>query len=280
MKKIYIVLLALYYMPAHSFAQSYLNAKDSVFLTVNEFQEKLITHRIEARQTVYSLGKFYGLKVNEVYYYNPEIDGKDPKIGQIVKIPIPNKAIVRERDKKFNSKNHVALYYRVQKSEGLKKIAEGYFNMKVDTLRKRNKIWGDELKLGQVIQIGWISINGVPASMREVKGPAIVTTLYNLKSTHQAESIGKKMINKSGVAFWQKDSKLKGDLYALHRDCPENSVIAIHNPAKNKTIYAKVIGSIPAGAYDSNVEVIVSPKVAKLLGAVDSRFFVKIKYYK
>jgi LysM repeat protein len=201
MKKILTLIVFLVNISENSNAQAYLNAKDSVFLTVNEFQEKLITHRIEAKQTVYSLGKFYGLKVNEVYYYNPEIDGKDPKIGQVVKIPIPNKAIVRERDKKFNVKNYVPVYYRVQKGEGLKKVAEGYFNMKIDTLKKRNKIWSGDLKLGQLIHIGWISIKGVPGSLREVKGPPIISTLYDLKSTHQAESIGRKIINKSGSIY-------------------------------------------------------------------------------
>ena len=280
MNKHNLLTILIFSISTSVFAQSYLNKRDSVFITVNEFQEKLITHRIEAKQTVYSLGKFYGLKVTEVYYYNPEIDGKDPKIGQIVRIPIPNKAIVRERDKNFRPRSFVPLYYRVQKNEGLKKIAEGYFNMKVDTLRNRNKIRTNDAKTGQVLQIGWININGVSSGLRHVKGPEIVTAISDLKTTHQEESIGKVMVSKSGVAFWQKDSKIKSDLYALHRDCPENSVIAIHNPAKNKTIYAKVIGTIPAGAYDSNVEIIISPKVAKLLGAVDARFFVKIKYFK
>lgn len=280
MKNVFFLISVMICCGEMLFAQSYINARDSVFLTVNEFQEKLITHRIGPKQTVYSLGKFYGLKVSEVYYYNPEIDGKDPKIGQIVKIPIPNKAIIRVRDNHFNPRKFVPLYYRVQKGENLKKIAEGYFNMISDTLISRNKIRGKELKVGQVMQIGWISVNGVSAGVREIKGPSIVAAISSLKSTHQEESIGKVMISSSGVAFWQKDSKLKGDLYALHRDCPENSIIAIHNPARNKTIYATVIGTIPAGAYDSNIEIIVSPRVAKLLGAVDARFYVKLKYFK
>ena len=280
MIRLILTLLMAYLAVNDLLSQSYLSTRDSVFLVVNEFQEKLITHRIEPKQTVYSLGKFYGLKVSEVYYYNPEIDGKDPKVGQIVKIPIPNKAIVRERDAKFRLRNNIPLYYRVQKGEGVKKIAEGSFNMSTDTLKKRNKIKGKDVKVGQVLQIGWISANGVSSGIREVKGPAIVTTISDLKTAHQEESIGKQIVNKSGVAFWQKDSKIKGDLYALHRECPENSIIAIHNPAKNKTIYAKVIGNIPAGAYDSTVEVIISPRAARLLGAVDARFYVKLKYFK
>lgn len=261
-------------------AQDYLSSKDSIKVIVNEFQEKLIIHTFKEKQTIFSLAKFYGLKINELYYYNPELVNKEPLVGQAIKIPVPNRSIVRERDTKFNMKYHAPVFYTVQKSEGLKKIAEGYFNMKIDTLKKRNKITTDNLKLGQKVLIGWINIKGIPVEMRTVKGPALLQTLYRMKSQHQTESVGKKLVTKRGTAYWQKESKIGGELYALHRDCPINSVIAIHNPMKNKTIYAKVIGKIPEGAYESSVEVIVSPKVAKLLGALDPKFFVKIRYYK
>lgn len=280
MRKQIIFLGILSFLSISLFAQDYLSNRDSIKIIVNEFQEKLIIHTFREKQTLFSLAKFYGLKINELYYYNPEIVNKEPQVGQAIKIPVPNRSIVRERDSKFNVKYYAPVFYSVQKSEGLKKIAEGYFNMKVDSLKKRNKISTDNLQLGQKVLIGWISIKGIPAEMRTVKGPALLQTLYRLKTLHQTESVGKTLVTKRGTAFWQKDSKIGGELYALHRDCPINSVIAIHNPMKNKTIYAKVVGRIPEGAYESSVEVIVSPKVAKLLGALDPKFFVKIRYYK
>jgi hypothetical protein len=45
-----------------------------------------------------------------------------------------------------------------------------------------------------------------------------------------------------------------------------------------KTVYAKVIGKMPDNAYGNEVVVIVAPSVAKMLGAVDEKFFVKMKY--
>jgi hypothetical protein len=47
----------------------------------------------------------------------------------------------------------------------------------------------------------------------------------------------------------------------------------------NKTVYAKVISRIPEG-FEKNLEVYVSHEAAKKLGAVDERFFVKVKYMK
>ena len=39
------------------------------------YQEKIFEHHISSKQTLYSLSKFYGLSLSEVYYYNPEFQG-------------------------------------------------------------------------------------------------------------------------------------------------------------------------------------------------------------
>jgi LysM repeat protein len=258
----------------------YLKFGDTLTVFLNDFQEKIFTHKMEEKQTLFSMAKFYGLKTDELYYYNPEFSKTPPKTGQMVKIPVPNRCIVRERDKKFNVTRFIPLMYVVRQGEGMKKIAEGFFNMSIDTLKKRNKLTDENLKLGQKLHIGWISVEGITAEQRKIKGATILQIMQNYRTTHQAESLGKKLLNKSGVAFWQKDSKMGSGLYALHRDCPENTIIVVNNPMKNKTVYVKVIGKIPPGTQDDNVEVVISPHAAKLLGALDPKFFVKIKYYK
>ncbi|NJN34535.1 MAG: hypothetical protein HC817_10045 [Saprospiraceae bacterium] len=45
-----------------------------------------------------------------------------------------------------------------------------------------------------------------------------------------------------------------------------------------KTALAKVIGKMPENAYDRETVVVIAPSVAKLLGARDAKFFVKIRY--
>ena len=51
------------------------------------------------------------------------------------------------------------------------------------------------------------------------------------------------------------------------------------NPLKKKTVYAKVIARIPDQAYGDDIVVVLSPSVAKLLGAKDPKFFVELKYF-
>ena len=258
----------------------YLKYGDTLTVSINDFQEKFFNHKLENKQTLFSMAKFYGLKINELYYYNPEFVKTAPKVGQSIKIPLPNRAMIRERDKKFKVKSSIPVFYIVRAQESLTKIAEIYFNMKADSLKSRNKLATDVLKVGQKLLIGWVSVEGITEEQRKIKGPAILQILQNNRALHQNESVGKKMYSNRGIAFWQKDSKMGSGLYALHRDCPENTMIVIHNPMKNKTIYAKVIGKIPPGTQDDAVEVVISPSAAKLLGALDPKFFVKIKYFK
>jgi transcription elongation GreA/GreB family factor len=70
------------------------------------------------------------------------------------------------------------------------------------------------------------------------------------------------------------------DLMAMHRKAEVGSVISIYNPMSRRTVYAKVVGRIPDTVYKDDVIVVVSPLVAKLLGAIDPRFFVKVKYHR
>jgi hypothetical protein len=53
---------------------NYLNFKDTIFITIGNYQEKIFEHHIAPKQTLYSLAKFYGLSLTEVYYYNPELN--------------------------------------------------------------------------------------------------------------------------------------------------------------------------------------------------------------
>jgi rare lipoprotein A (peptidoglycan hydrolase) len=83
-----------------------------------------------------------------------------------------------------------------------------------------------------------------------------------------------------GVAVWKKEAREDSDLYALHRYAKINSIVAVKNPMNNRVVYAKVIGKMPDTTYDNNVAVVLSPLAAKLLGAVDPRFFVRVTYLK
>ena len=95
------------------------------------------------------------------------------------------------------------------------------------------------------------------------------------------EASAKEMRSDAGMAQWLAVKGTgKTSYYAMHNKAPMNSIIRVTNSLTNRTIYAKVIGRIPRTRYDSNVKVVLSASAAKILNAIDNRFYVEIDYLK
>ena len=259
---------------------NYLTLKDTIFLSIGAYNEKVFEHQLEKKQTLFSMAKFYGLSVGEVYFYNPGLSSKSMKVGQKIRIPIPNRAILRYKTEKFDPRTHIPVYYRVKKGDTMYRIYKYYFRMPLEDILDRNELDTYEVKPGQLINVGWMSIEGIPESYRQGGGGPLAKRNNALKKLYIANAQSKKEREHNGAAAWQKNSQYNSDLYALHRSAPVNSIIAITSPTRRRTVYAKVIGKIPNQAYQTNVIVVVSPLVAKLLGAKDPTFYVEVKYLK
>lgn len=257
----------------------YLLRQDTIFLSIDGFGEKIFEHRIEPKQTLYSLARFYGLSVEELYYYNPGLKEAHVSPGQGVKIPIPNRAIIRYKDENFKPWKYVPIYYVVKKGDTMYRISKTYFRMPVEEVMQRNGLQSETLKVGQCLEMGWMSVDGVPEEYRDDGGNPLARQRGALYKIFLREQGNQKLKDQQGVAYWQKDSKEDSDLYALHREGKMNDIIEVTNPMNHMTIYVKVIGKIPDTAYGNDVVVVLSPLAAKTLGAKDPRFFVKVKYY-
>ncbi len=268
------------YVKATGDSTRYLTPQDTVFLYASASGEKMFVHTLEKKQTLFSLAKFYGLSVEELYFYNPGLEAQSLKVGQKIHIPIPNRAIVRYRINNFMESNYVQVYHVVQKGETMFRISRYYYEMPKEIIMQRNGMLNTDLKVGQALQVGWISLDGVPEDFRSGGGSPISRRNNALQKVFARNTAEKPLISDSGAAFWKKSSGESSDFYALHRHAPVNSIIEITNPMKNRVIYAKVAGRIPDTAYTDDVKVIVSSVVANLLGAKDQRFFVKIRYQK
>lgn len=255
----------------------YLLPKDTIFLTIEAGEVKFFEHRLERKQTLYSLAKFYGLSVEELYFYNPGLKDKPISVGQFIRVPIPNGAIKRYKDKNFAKWKHAPIYYTVKKGDTMFRIAKVHFRMPVDTLLARNSLPNYNLSPGQLIHIGWMEIAGVPEKLHEGGDPNSRRNAA-LEYLYSKEGKNRKIATHQGVAFWQKNSRDDLDLYALHRVAPINSIVSVTNPMSKRTVHAKVVGRIPDSAYGDDIIVVLSPLAAKMLNARDPRFFVRVKY--
>ena len=101
----------------------------------------------------------------------------------------------------------------------------------------------------------------------------------NRNNIFQGSYIGKPKIHDAKIrAEWNMSSKDKVNLFALHATAKVNSYIEIYNPMLNRKVIAKVVGNLPPKAHKKNVDLIISPKVAETLGAVDKRFYVQVRF--
>jgi LysM repeat protein len=258
----------------------YLTAKDTLFITLDETTgEKIFEHRIVVKQTLYSLARFYGLNEEELYPYNPKIKNNIVNIGQRIRVPIPNGAIKRFKGDNFKQWKYAPIVFLVKKGDNLFKIAQTLFHMPIDSVVKWNNLPNRTIQPGQLLHVGWMSLDGVGDTIRHaaITRPNASEGRSNALSSH-FEKQKKSAQEQRGAAFWNIKGNTKTDLYCLHRTAKVGSIIAITSTMNNKTAYAKVIGKIPENAHGTETVLIVAPSVAKMLGAKDEKFFVKIRY--
>ncbi len=254
-----------------------LTHKDTLYLTIEEDGKKLIHHRVKARQTLFSLAKFYCLSLEELYEYNPRFQ-TDPvlRTGELIAIPTPNIAIKRYKKKTDKPTQIAPLCYVVQPGDNLYQISKKQFEMPVDSIKTRNKLKSNSIVPGQLIHVGWIGTEGYKLEWRKDRKP---TGSEVLKGRFEKDKVKYKEVSSQGICHWNNDNAEVGDLYAMHREAAIGTAIMVTNPATKTTVYAKVIGRIPNNLAN-NAEVILSPAAAKKLGAKDTNFMTKVRYLK
>lgn len=262
-----------------------LTPQDTLMMAVSPDGEQTITHTIEKGHTLYALGKYYGVSQEILYYHNPIVKTAPLSMGQQLKIPIPTRAIKRLRDSTFAERLNVPLCYRVQQGETVYRIARTYFNTTPQLFSVHNPhIKNHAISPGDTVLIGWISVYGLTDVKPKYTGefaPAMEAS-DRLGERYLAQSVTRTEHDENGIAFWQykTDTSIGAKLYCSHNKAPENSIVKISNPMNNRTIFARVIGRVSTAVHGYNVKVVVSPDVARVLGAIDPKFHVKITYLK
>lgn len=258
----------------------YLTIKDTLLIKITDLGIKTFSHEMEKGQTFYSLAKFYGLKPESLFAMNPSLSADGSfSLGQKVEIPIPDSAIVKAWPGAKSKKEFAPIYYMVKPGDTFFRISKTLFGMPVDTLKNRNKLAHTSVHTGQKLLIGWLSLSGIPERLQSQNVNPLAAKMQQLSSIFAAEKGKKTPLFHSGAAYWQREKKGTKDYYALHRFAPVGSVVQITNPLRKKTIYAEVIAPIPDRAYGNDIIVVISPNIAKQLGAKDPKFFVEVRYF-
>lgn len=254
----------------------------------NNKGKKLIIHKVEPKETYYSLGRKYGVDPKSIMEFNNTIP---LQIGIVINIPtdrpfaddniaqktesIPQRAAVKSKP--------TFVTHKVRAKETLSEIAEKY-NTSVKTIQRLNNMKGTSIQIGKVLKVRQkepvVPQAEAPVTARvsaAVEAP--VEEVKNEAPKANPNHYGLLEHSERGIATWIEDENVDGTkLLVLHRTAPIGTVMKITNPMTDKSTFAKVVGKFTENENTKDVLIVLTKAVADLVGALDKRFQVVIDY--
>lgn len=291
MKK--LILLGLLLLPFMSIANV-----DSV--GVEQFEgKKYILHRVEKGEGLYGIARIYGSTAAQLQQIN-NLSNTILDLGQIIKVPArpvkpgqaPAPVAKQEKTKPEpavqNPKIKVNQYntHTVKKGETLYKIASKY-DISVTELKEMNNLKSNSLSYNQKLKVpkkGTIIenpdiIEPTEEEEKNVKVEVSKGTADAKVSTRDNKYLNSTDFNETGIAGWINDKTINPKKsIALHKTAPIGTIIRVTNLMNNKSVYVKVIGTLPETGDNENTIIVISKAAVSMLGAIDQKFRVNLNY--
>ncbi len=200
--------------------------------------------------------------------------------------------------------------YFVAGAEPLYKIASA-LHVPQRQLMEMNKLQTNELRRGQKLMLGWLSLDlsASPVTNRRGSGinvhqeydpldnrrPATETIIIRMPDTTalaadtlsegalkylEQTSDGAMAAEEKGTAvFFKRAGRSENGIYfALHNTAKRGTIVRIYNPGTDKTVYAKVIGTIPTRDVFYNALIALSSDARTDLGTGSEKMWCEISY--
>lgn len=251
------------------------NSGDTIILTSAANEKLFYQHRIEERQTLYSLSTFFDLDVFTLYEYNPSLNYEIARIGDSLLVPIKPERIITERRP---TRDHIKIFYRVKKKDTPFAVRHRMFNIDKEIFSLHNPQSENGISPDELLFIGYMPLSGLEKDSTMVNEVSILSYVQEDMEEKFLEYETIELSESRGMAYWDPKNQDLPGFFVLFNGAPVNSYIKINNPMYNRSAYARVISGIPGNMYQKNVLVVVSPMLANYLGVMDSRFFVNLRY--
>jgi LysM repeat protein len=264
-------------------------------ISVENFNgKKNIVHKVEAKETYYSIARKYNVTPQSVIQFN---SNRSLQIGTILRVPterpyteasIISAGIRQESD---NTAKVAVIDYKVGPREYLIAIAKK-FNTTVEDLKTLNNLSSNNLSIGQIIKVPFGSASSEqlapppapPLDLPKLESRTVSASVDSSKSASERLKLpvaryGLREVNERGVAIWIADENLDGTkMLALHQTAPIGTVIKITNPMTGKSTFAKVVGKFTQNESSKDAIIVLTKATADLIGALDKRFQVTLIY--
>ena len=253
--------------------------------------KKTIVHKVEVKETYYSIGRKYNVTPQSIIQFN---NNRTLQIGTILRVPtdrsiaeasIPIASKVLEAP----ASKMAVIDYRVGPREYLIAIARK-FNTTVEDIKALNNLTNNNLAVGQIIKIPYGTATEItPPQAARLDTPKVETRT----STTQVDSsmnagdrlklpparYGLREVDERGVAIWIADENLDGTkMLALHQTAPIGTIVKITNPMTGKSTFTKVVGKFTQNESTKDAIIVITKATADMVGALDRRFQAIIVY--
>lgn len=187
----------------------------------------------------------------------------------------------------------VQIWYRVKKGETLYRIARKYAGCSMAQLTSNNQKAEWRIAEGEKVLLGWINTG---TSSGQHASPAVPDAVVK-KTTQdpmpvtvaekETEAVPTVTEATEKEVVWVEEEVIGGKVkhdaganayFVLHNGAKPGSQMTLYYPMLKKKVKAKVLGSIPAGTYREEVQVLLSKATARALGIIDFRFKVVITF--
>lgn len=201
--------------------------------------KKLILHKIEPKDTYYSVGRRYGISPKAIMAFN---DNKFLQIGVLIKVPteIPFNESRRSNPKKEvtatvpntdnsnpGTENAGIIEHAVQRKENLNMLAEKY-GTTVEDIKQLNSLRTINLRIGQVLKI--YNKNGIAEDGTVTASPVVAETPVNQQPVQTPPTV-------QAQSQYKKHSGAKKQEIPAEKAEKQEEFIA-HIVASNETMYS------------------------------------------
>lgn len=271
--------------------------KDSLTVESKSARGYVVLHKVDAKETWFSVARRYGASATELRKANP--DAKDAlSIGQIIRVPVPRELAASSQPKPVPSPSNplprqqaaarAGHTHTVVQGEGLFAIARKY-NLKVDDLKRWNNLTDNNVKPGQVLVVEAPKDGASAASAASKTSSAAepVRTMPIETATARAGSepepaaftnSGFDMVKESGMADLIDDERNGKKHLALHKTAPAGTIVKVRNELNGTTVFVRVIGKLPETGPNDQVIVRLSKRAYERLTPSGRRVPVEVSY--
>lgn len=267
-------------------------------------QESFVTHTVEAKESLTSIGRKYNINGRELARYNNLDYEKSLTIGQVIRIPVRSD---------FNTgKGSYPVFHTVMPKETLYAIHLRYNKVPLEDLRRWNNLQANDIQEGSQLIVGYSDLpnntarttpappsrgstaeSSVPTKESERPAPQSTAPQSDavplvpestgtfaggyFKSFFNGQAANRKMEGKAGT-FKSTSGWDDGKYYCLHNQAPAGGIVKITNRLNGKVVYAKVLDVIPDLKQNADIVIRVSNAASEELQANGTVFDVIIDY--